>query len=69
MNRKSGILVIVHSISLRKSVCSHNQLLSLRSNGQPLETSHLGTNGAVWFGVNLASNHADHAGFAGYTGS
>src|SRR5580658_2602955 len=41
MNRQSGILVIVHSISSEKLVARHNQLLSFRSNGQPVETSQL----------------------------
>ena len=41
MNRESGILVIVHSISSENLIARHNQLLSFRSNGQPVETSHL----------------------------
>src|SRR5665213_2665407 len=41
MNRQSGILVIVHSVSPEKLIARHNQLLSFRSNGQPVETSHL----------------------------
>src|SRR5665213_3324739 len=41
MNRQSGILVIVHSVSPEKLIARHNQLLSFRSNGQPVETSQL----------------------------
>src|SRR5665213_3598105 len=45
MNRQSGILVIVHSVSPEKLIARHNQLLSFRSNGQPVETSHLAPEG------------------------
>ena len=41
MNRQSGILVIVHSISPKVLVARHNQLLRFHSNGQPLETSQV----------------------------
>jgi hypothetical protein len=43
MNRQSGILVIVHSISWRNPIARHNQLLAFRSNGQPIEISQLRT--------------------------
>src|SRR3954447_18748071 len=41
-NQGSGILVIVHSVSSENLVARHNQLLSARSNGQPIATSQLG---------------------------
>ena len=41
MNRQPGILVVVHSISSEMTDSSQNQLLAVRSNGQPIDTSQL----------------------------
>jgi len=41
MNRQLGILVVVHSVSSEITDSSQNQLLAVRSNGLPIDTSPL----------------------------
>ena len=41
MKRQSGILVVVHSVSSEITDSSQNQLLGVRSNGLPIDTSQL----------------------------
>ena len=41
INRQSSILVVVHSVSSEITDSSQNQLLAVRSNGLPIDTSQL----------------------------